>query len=128
MPQEEVLLAPLVTLLVMGTRRIFPRISGKAIVLATPFIGVLLTFALNRLSSSDMSPEVGAAMGALGTYLHQIGKQWKRKLPTLDLAAASFVPDENCKVLDDVWSSHEPRHPDAIKTTCSRCGKPLVRA
>lgn len=124
---SEIAIAPIVTLLVALARRWFPSIPGRAIVAATPVLGILLSLGMNAIASLDASPEVGAAMGALGTYLHQLGKQWKPAKPPAT-STPPFVPDEECKVVGDVWSEHKPRHADAIKTTCARCGKELTRA
>ena len=124
----EVAIAPIVTLVVALLRRAFPGLPGRAIVAATPVLGILLSLGMNAISSLEASPEVGAAMGALGTYLHQLGKQWKPAKRSSGSSTPEFVPDEECKVLDDLWAEHKPRFADAIQTTCVRCGKPLTRA
>ena len=71
----KLLIVPFVTILVMAVRRWIGYIPDQVWPWATPIIGALLDYAGSKAGFWTDNVTVGAAMGGLATWFHQIGAQ-----------------------------------------------------
>lgn len=74
------LIIPLVTVIIMGVKKLVPKIPPVAWPFVAPFIGALLDYAAAKAGWVTGSPVVGAMLGGLGTWFHQTGSQTKQAI------------------------------------------------
>lgn len=71
-------IVPIVTVLVMGLRRVISFIPDQVWPIVTPFIGVGLDYLASKTGLWTSSAEAGALMGGLATWFHQLGLQMRK--------------------------------------------------
>jgi hypothetical protein len=69
------LLVPATTVLITVFRRFIPKIPSQAWPFVAPFIGATLDYAAGKAGLWTGNAAVGAMLGGLGTWFHQLDKQ-----------------------------------------------------
>jgi hypothetical protein len=87
----EFLLIPLVTVLIQAARKFIPKIPSAVWPWAGPFIGAILDYVATKAGLWTGNVAVGAMLGGLATWLHQLDKNSVNVLGKL-LPPASSPP------------------------------------
>lgn len=70
----EFLLIPLVTVVIQGARKFIPQIPDAVWPWVAPFIGAILDYTASKAGLWTGNAAVGAMLGGLGTWFHQLDK------------------------------------------------------
>lgn len=68
-------IVPIVTVLIMGFRKLVAIIPDQLWPYISPFLGVGIDYLASKTGLWTNSPGAGAALGALAVWLHQLGSQ-----------------------------------------------------
>lgn len=87
-------IVPVVTVLVMGLRKVITFIPDQIWPIVTPFIGVGLDYLASKTGLWTSSAEAGALMGGLATWFHQLGAQLRESKQVGFTYSASSKPQD----------------------------------